>query len=468
MFNLYILKHKEKEKNELEKINNLYKNSPKYIKKRNEMVNNFNNRIKNFIIQANLNEKNYAIKEYKSPIKNTREKYYDENRNKILNSFSFRYGSFSNEKERIKNSIILNNILYGNDLKDYENLKNKEKKRLINLKFKNNNNNNLNQNFNNNNNNNNNKFKLKKDSNKLNYFYDEIINKINENNNNNNKEKIDNEINDLYKLFKPQTNRNKIETTKNKNKSSINLNLSRIYNKKNNNFNIIKRNKNYLLLKKKNNSTNISPKYSQSITINSFSSHNKNNKKKKKNIKTYFKEVLTYSLLNNRKLNNFFKKNKEKSYEFNNNNNKLNEQINLNKSFNNNLIYLNPSKISNENEIEDYNNKLNKLKSFAFNKNFFQQEEYEINETDDLNNNNKFIKKENNKNKFREGNIIVLDKKSYAIKNDMDLLAKRAIKNCNVINNKNESNKNKLKMGNGKLMFTNGLTIKEFLLKYKL
>ena len=50
----------------------------------------------------------------------------------------------------------------------------------------------------------------------------------------------------------------------------------------------------------------------------------------------------------------------------------------------------------------------------------------------------------------------------------MDLLAKRAIKNCNVINNKNESNKNKLKMGNGKLMFTNGLTIKEFLLKYKL
>ena len=129
MFNLYILKHKEKEKNEIEKINNLYKNSTNYIKKRNQMVVNFNNRIKNFIIQANLNEKNYAIKEYKSPIKNTREKYYDENRNKILNSLSFRYGSFSNEKERIKNSIILNNILYGNDLKDYENIKNKEKKR---------------------------------------------------------------------------------------------------------------------------------------------------------------------------------------------------------------------------------------------------------------------------------------------------------------------------------------------------
>ena len=459
MFNLYILKHKEKEKNEIEKINNLYKNSTNYIKKRNQMVVNFNNRIKNFIIQANLNEKNYAIKEYKSPIKNTREKYYDENRNKILNSLSFRYGSFSNEKERIKNSIILNNILYGNDLKDYENIKNKEKKRLINLKFKNNNNNNnLNKDFNNNNN----KFKLKKDSNKLNVFYDEIINKINENNNNNNnnKEIINEEINDLYKLFKPQTNRNKIESSKIKNKSSINLNLSRIYNKKNNN-NIIKRNK--IFLKKKNNSTNISPKYSTSITINSFSSHNKNNKKKKKNIKTYFKEVLTYSLLNNRKLNNFFHNKNKKSNEIFDNN--LNEKINLNKSFNNNLIYLNPSKISNENEIEDYNNKLNKLKSFAFNKNFFQQEEYEIDETDDLNNNNKFIKKEN---KFREGNFIVLDKKSYAIKNDMDLLAKRAIKNCNIINNKNESNKNKLKIGNGKLMFTNGLTIKEFLLKYKL
>ena len=243
MFNLYILKHKEKEKNEIEKINNLYKNSTNYIKKRNQMVVNFNNRIKNFIIQANLNEKNYAIKEYKSPIKNTREKYYDENRNKILNSLSFRYGSFSNEKERIKNSIILNNILYGNDLKDYENIKKKKKKRLINLKFKNNNNN-LNKDFNNNNN----KFKLKKDSNKLNVFYDEIINKINENNNCNNKEIINEEINDLYKLFKPQTNRNKIDSSKIKNKSSINLNLSRIYNKKNNN-NIIKRNK--IFLKKK-------------------------------------------------------------------------------------------------------------------------------------------------------------------------------------------------------------------------
>ena len=33
MFNIYIVKNKEKEKNELEKINNLYNNSPKYIKK---------------------------------------------------------------------------------------------------------------------------------------------------------------------------------------------------------------------------------------------------------------------------------------------------------------------------------------------------------------------------------------------------------------------------------------------------
>ena len=476
MFNIYIVKNKEKEKNELEKINNLYNNSPKYIKKRNQMVNNFNNRIKKFIIQANLNEKNFAIKEYKSPIRNTREKYYDENRNKILNSLSFRYGSYSNEKERIKNSIILNNILYGNDLKDYETNKNKEKKRLINLKFKNNKNN-FSKKFLNNN-----KFKInfQKDNIKLNDFYDDIINKINTKNNENelskNKEIIDEEINDLYKLFKPQTNRNnsKIlnQSTKIKNKSSNNLNISQIYIKKKDNLNtLLNRNKNFLFLKRKNNSSNITPKYSPSNTIHSFLSHNNKNKiKKKNNTKTYFKEVLTYSLLNNRKLNNFFhnQNKKEKSQEIINNNNKINEQINynLNRSFNNNLIYLNPSKISTENDDDDYKNKLNQLKSFAFNKNYFQPEEYEIDDTEDLNN-NKYMKKENNKNKFREGNIIILDKKTYTIKKDLDLLAKRAIKNCNIINNKNESNKNQLKMGNGKLMFTNGLTIKEFLKKYK-
>ena len=53
-------------------------------------------------------------------------------------------------------------------------------------------------------------------------------------------------------------------------------------------------------------------------------------------------------------------------------------------------------------------------------------------------------------------------------RNEVDKITKHVLKNCNYFKNKSIYNNNNLKNGNGKLMFTNGMTLNEFSTKYSL
>jgi hypothetical protein len=48
----------------------------------------------------------------------------------------------------------------------------------------------------------------------------------------------------------------------------------------------------------------------------------------------------------------------------------------------------------------------------------------------------------------------------------LDLIAVNVLNKCNIHHLKNKNNNTKLKHGEGKLMFTNGMSIKEFENKY--
>ena len=48
----------------------------------------------------------------------------------------------------------------------------------------------------------------------------------------------------------------------------------------------------------------------------------------------------------------------------------------------------------------------------------------------------------------------------------LDLIASNVLSKCNVNHLKNKNNNTQLKHGEGKLMFTNGMSIKEFQKKY--
>ncbi len=54
------------------------------------------------------------------------------------------------------------------------------------------------------------------------------------------------------------------------------------------------------------------------------------------------------------------------------------------------------------------------------------------------------------------------DQKNYSVGNHITVIANMILNKCNINKEKNENNNKKLKSGEGKLMFTNGLSIKEF------
>ena len=68
--------------------------------------------------------------------------------------------------------------------------------------------------------------------------------------------------------------------------------------------------------------------------------------------------------------------------------------------------------------------------------------------------------------KKKDDERIVIGEKTF-LKSNIDLISKAVLKRCNYSHSKNQNSLKSLKKGDGKLMFTNGLTISEFVEKFK-
>ena len=66
---------------------------------------------------------------------------------------------------------------------------------------------------------------------------------------------------------------------------------------------------------------------------------------------------------------------------------------------------------------------------------------------------------------FGEHDKVLIDNEIFTV-NQIDLITKKMLKKCNFIRSKSTSNNTRLKKGNGKLMMTSGLTVKEFSQKF--
>ena len=121
MFNIYIEEKKKKEKEDKEKLLNYKQKFSKQYKRKNEqMLENYNRRIKSYILQMATSEPKVVIKDYKNPVESSRMQYLDETSDLIRGRKGFLLGGFKSEKQRIKESIKLNQMLYGNNLSRIE------------------------------------------------------------------------------------------------------------------------------------------------------------------------------------------------------------------------------------------------------------------------------------------------------------------------------------------------------------
>ena len=68
----------------------------------------------------------------------------------------------------------------------------------------------------------------------------------------------------------------------------------------------------------------------------------------------------------------------------------------------------------------------------------------------------------------KEENKIKIGNDVYYMNCQMGLIANKILNKCNVHHNKNKNNMNSLRVGEGKLMMTKGMTVKNFVSKYKL
>ena len=121
-------------------------------------------------------------------------------------------------------------------------------------------------------------------------------------------------------------------------------------------------------------------------------------------------------------------------------------------------------------ESNEKKEQLNKLKSFAFNSDYFMNMGANLY---DKGNNNSNHGNNSTKNNFedplkREDDKRVIGKETFNVNRDLDLLATKVLNKCNVRHQKNINANNSLKAGEGKLMITNGMSINDFLMKYNL
>ena len=138
--------------------------------------------------------------------------------------------------------------------------------------------------------------------------------------------------------------------------------------------------------------------------------------------------------------------------------------------------YLKPLSNNIKYDKKDLSKKLNYLKNVINNRN--EELELETIKTYDSNNGNKCSKinlKEqipqqknvNNRFSVNWSNYVVIDNKIYP-KEDIKTISEKILKKCNFYHSKSQKSQDELIEGNGKLMFTCGLTVNDFSRKYHL
>ena len=424
MYNIYIKEKKEEEEKIRKKQQNLYIDSPKYKRERDIMVNSYNKRINDYIIEnAKNNNNNIKIHEYKSPIYHPRNDFIKVNEKKIVGK-KLCYQN-KNNIQKISKSLELNKqfnvskISFMNKIKNDISIKpysNVNKSNIINSEIN------------------------------FNKILSSIMNREYVGSENNNIQ-FDKDINSLKKNFCEKFLRNK---------SDSNLFDDFLNNKsENKRFNL---NKKYQKISKnsiKNNSL-LSPQHK--INNNPFLNRiSKIKIKIKKNVDNHhskFKSVMR--IANNLKdlsLNNYNSTSERKIKS-------QNKEIKI--PTNHYINFLNPNKIKKIKKDELGN--IDILKKFAFDKDYFDSQKEESDEImSDLEIFN--MNKDQIDFGIPQEDKIIIENKQYNIKKDINLLAKKVLGKYNVIK---KTNSKIIKIREGKLMNTKGLSIKEFLSKFKL
>lgn len=460
MFNIYTdekIKKNQELKNQALKLKD---KSNALSKKLNEkMVANYQKRIKHYIIEMALNGPKVIVKDYKSAVQNSRMAYLDETSDKIKGRKGFLFGGFKSEKQRVKETVKLNEMLYGtlNPPKTNDEIE-KEERRIKNI------------------------FKKHKNFSQPQMRYkprtdlERIFELINSRNTKAN-----------YKI-----NQTKFDKLKQENEESE-LNNSHSTKR---NQNIKKEmNESYLIpikeiKPKKDSEKNCNSSYlsSRFLSINNEAKKLISNSK----YKTNFKAVMSiandiyHSFRSSSEVKNNLSKESTYSYvpessdysEGNEKNdiyydiffkNRYKTTKNLSKSYgdtsytkNKNPNYVPPQ------ETPDHLNKIKMLKKFAFNADFIQK-----NSLLEAVNNNSVSHKKNgtvSENEIirREEDKIVIGNQTYNVNKDLYLIAKNVLSKCNIMHKKHLNSNHNLKAGEGKLMMTNGMSINDFLLKYNL
>ena len=406
------------------------------------------------------------IKDYNSPIEDTRLKYLDETDQLIRGRRGFLFGGFKNEKERIKSQIEKNKLFC-----NIESNTSLEKSIKIKNKVKNNNNNNNN--------------KLHKSS--------SLPILLKEKKKNIPTKKITRYVQPVMR-FKPRTDLERIY-------DSVNLNYYGSINRK-----IVDRQLKYLdlnipmkveneepIILEKNLIEETEEESSKEANeINFYDNDDNSEMNNKKNVnylqkkpinidskkimekfhyKTHFKAIQSIAL-SREKLNHTIKKEYYKpNYkvaispieELEKEDEEIQKYINskqYNNLINNRSYYLNNNKkihINDKKVSQEYIQKLKILEKIAFQRENFSSE----------NNKNKIIK-ENEEDFKTYDNRIKIGNKIFYLNEEMDKAANAVLNKCNVYHKKNKFSQGTLKNGNGKLMITGGLTINEFLTKYNL
>lgn len=78
-----------------------------------ERLKNFNKRIKQFILNSAQKPEKLKVQDFQEPIKSSREEYFEDTKDLIKGRKGFHYGNFQSEKERIRNTVSYNKLLFG-------------------------------------------------------------------------------------------------------------------------------------------------------------------------------------------------------------------------------------------------------------------------------------------------------------------------------------------------------------------
>ena len=267
---------------------------------------------------------------------------------------------------------------------------------------------------------------------------------LSEENKINHKRKINYE--EIINIFEKKLGYN-IETKKNQKKGKNNINQYIIKNKNINQMKSIKNDKKII---------------DNQDTISSY--HSKLHFKAAEEVAENQLDKRNKSLL---LLPNIFKKNKLKTKQiFNFSDDSIEKNKNNDEEFYNSFYYKNPFKEINKKAI--YNpNLMKKISKMAFQNDMNCQLLEKQNKKDDKINQT-YDKKLGKSLNLKDENEVELDGKFYQKNTQFNLITKKVLQLCHFYSNKSQKNKRSLKVGDGKSMITKGMSVNNFMKKYKL